>query len=132
MASTNKITKIERRIQNGLKEDFLDFSSRYNRSEMVHYSDFNILTFETYERIFNPANPRKQRKVKDSEIKFFQITLGTQYKPWLISQSAYQDPGYWWYIMEFNNLFDVEEIVAGKTIKIPPIHAFNDNFSEDL
>ena len=120
---TNKIENIGYTQQQSLKGELLDFSSRYNKSEMIYYSDFNILTFETYDRVYNPE--KKSNKIKEDEIKFYSITLGTQYKPYLISQTAYGDPGYWWYIMEFNNMFDIEEFVVGKTIKIPPISSLS-------
>ena len=45
----------------------------------------------------------------------------TEYKPWLVSDDAYGDPCYWWFIIEFNNIFDIEEFVAGITIQIPPL-----------
>ena len=118
---TNKIEKINSTQQSKLKGMLLDFSSRYNKSEMVYYSDFNILTFETYDRTYNPEIKEKFTEIKEEDIKFYSITKGAQYKPYLVSQDVYGDPGYWWYIMEFNNIFDIEDFIVGKTIRIPPI-----------
>lgn len=122
---TNKIESISNIQQTNLKGRLLDFSSRYNRSKMIYYSDFNILTFETYDRVYNPEIKERYKKIADNDIKFYSITRGTQYKPYLISQDVYGDPGYWWYIMEFNNIFDVEDLVVGKTIRVPPINSLS-------
>jgi hypothetical protein len=75
----------------------------------MYYGDFNIITFETYERL----------QFKNQPTKHYVITLGTEYKPWLVSQIAFNDPRYWWFIMEYNNIFDIEDFSAGRTIKIP-------------
>lgn len=113
---TNKIIPITNQ-QSDLKNSLIDHTSRYQKSDLLFYSQFQILTFETYDRLYNPATVTK----KISDVRFYLITQGTQYKPWLVSNDAYGDPGYWWLIMEFNNLFDIEEFESGKTIKIPPI-----------
>lgn len=118
---TNKITNIDSLQQSSLKKKLLDFSSRYNNCDMLFYSDFNILTFETYKRSYNSKEIKDVSKIIKNEIKYYLITKGTQYKPYLVSQDAYGDPGYWWYIMEFNNIFDIEDFEEGKTIKIPPV-----------
>jgi hypothetical protein len=119
---TNKIENISNIQQSNLKSKLLDFSSRYNNSKMIYYSDFNILTFETYDRIYNPEIKERYTKVLERDIKFYSITKGAQYKPYLVSQDVYGDPGYWWYIMEFNNIFDIEDFTVGKTLRIPPIN----------
>jgi hypothetical protein len=118
---TNKVEILSNDIQRDLKGKILDFSSRFNQSRLISYSDFKILTFETYDRTFDKIDIDKI--IFSRDILFFEITKGTQYRPWLVSQDAYGDPGYWWYIMEFNDIFDVEEFTAGKTIQIPPLSA---------
>jgi hypothetical protein len=122
---TNKIELFDNRTQSSLKKQLLDFSSRYNHIKLMSYSDFKILTFETYERLVNENDPDLASKIKARDILFYSIELQNQYKPWLVSQKAYNDPGYWWFIMEFNNIFDVEEFTAGKTIKIPPLYSIS-------
>lgn len=109
-----------------LKQQLIDYSSRYQKSRMIFYSDFDLLTFETYDRSYNPSS-ESNRRIKEGDFKYYQITRGTQYKPWLVSQEAYRDPGYWWFLMEFNNIFDVEDFKAGKTIKIPNLSIVNEN-----
>lgn len=113
---TNKIVPITNQ-QSELKRSLIDHTSRYQKSDLIFYSDFQILTFETYDRLYNSSTSTKEI----DNIIYYVITAGTQYRPWLVSNDAYGDPGYWWLIMEFNNLFDIEDFSAGKTIKIPPI-----------
>lgn len=112
---TNKIVEITGQ-ESELKKELLDFSSRYQKSKLIYYSNFNILTFDLYKRNFNPAVNEIP-----ADIKYYLIKKSTEYKPWLVSDEAYSDPGYWWFIMEFNNIFDIEEFVAGITIQIPPL-----------
>jgi len=113
---TNKIVEITAN-QTELKKNLLDWSSRFQKSQLIYYSDFNILTFATYDRVYNPATAT----VKVDNVKYYQIKKATQYKPWLISDDVYNDSGYGWLIMEFNNVFDVEELRVGRTLRIPPI-----------
>jgi hypothetical protein len=128
--SVNKVQILDANTQSFLKRELLDFSSRYNNIRFIKYSNFEILTLETYDRVYNPSSPDRNRKVAPGEVLFFNITKGTQYKPWLVSQDAYGDPGYWWFIMEFNNFFDIEDFTAGKTIEIPPLTALSAAISE--
>ncbi len=119
---TNKIVYLHASREEALKGQILDFASRYNHSRLLAYSEHQVLTFGTYDRNYNPVNHRDVKRVSKDEVKYYQVTSGTEFKPWLISTEAYGDPAYWWYIMEYNNIFDVEEITMGKTLKIPPIH----------
>lgn len=113
---TNRIIKVTQNA-NELKRNLIDYSSRYQNSDLIFYSNFNILTFETYDRTYNPATD--QRTIDN--LKYYQITAGTQFRPWLAAEDIYGEPGYWWLLMEFNNIFDVEDFTAGKTLRVPPI-----------
>lgn len=104
---TNKITSVEN--QNQIKDKVFDFTSRYKRGDILYYDDFNALTIETYDR-------KDYSKYKS--YKFYMITKGAEFKPWLVSNDFYGDPGYWWMILESNQIYDVEDFIAGKTIKI--------------
>ena len=119
---TNKIQIPSNSDQIGLKDSLLDFSSRYHNCNVFVFSDYKILTFETYRRNYNPASRIDRSKIPEDSIRYYVIKPSTQYKPWLVSDDAYNDPGYWWWIMEFNNIFDIEDFEAGRTIKIPPVH----------
>lgn len=120
MVQTNKITNIDNITQNELKNRLFDYSSRYRNSNLIYYSDFNVLTLETYDRVFN-SNVNYENKKLLSDVRYYTITKGTQYRPDLASQDVYNDPGYWWFLMESNDIFDIENFVIGKTLKIIPI-----------
>ena len=122
---TNKVNVLSNNDQVLLKKNFFDYSSRYNRSKLILYSDLNLLTLETYDRRLNIQTPLKFKNFSPSDIKFYQITKGTQYKPWLASQDVYGDPGYWWVLMEYNNIFDVEDFTFGKTIEVVPLSSIS-------
>ena len=90
----------------------IDATSRYNQSAIIYYGDQRFITFETYKR--------KQYKPSAGD-KFYVITKGTEYRPDLVSNRAYGTVGYWWKIMEVNNIFDIYDFKAGTTIVIPSV-----------
>lgn len=102
-----------------LKDVFFTSASRYGRAQLILLGDVKLLTLETYERMFNPI--RNGTVAQKDAVRYYVVTPSTQFKPSKISHLAYDDPGYWWAIMEYNNIFDVEEIVVGITLKIPPL-----------
>jgi hypothetical protein len=90
--------------------EFVTRLSRYAKSKVMYYSDSRITTFETYKRAkFSPSS-RDQVAV---------ITPGTEYRPDLMSFDRYGIPDFWWKIMEANNMKDVMEFKAGRTIILP-------------
>jgi hypothetical protein len=93
---------------------FVSNSSRYLNSEVVYWSDKRILTFKTYKR--SPVT-------KTSNDKFLIINAGLQYRPDRIAQKAYgkQLIGYWWKIMEANNITDVFDLKIGTVLRVPSI-----------
>lgn len=101
----NKITRT-----NLKSSDFVDAASRYINGEVIYYGDQNYLTFTTY---------KKRKRLLSKEDKFTSISLGHQYRPDLLSNEVYGTPDFWWKIMEFNNISDVFEFEAGKTIRLP-------------
>ena len=94
--------------------NFVSNSSRYLNSEVIYWSEKRILTFKTYKRkTFEPS----------SSDKFMVIKHGMEFRPDLIAKKAYgsQLIGYWWKIMEANNIRDVFDLKAGVTLRIPAI-----------
>jgi hypothetical protein len=70
---------------------------------------FVNVTFETYKRID-----------KTSQFdKFLVIPEGYAYRPDLVSNRVFGYPDSWWLIMEVNNIYDIKDFVAGRTIRIP-------------
>ena len=87
-------------------------NSRYIGGEVIYLGDRNAMTFATYLR----------RKYKPSQQdRFMVISPGMEYRPDLISSSAYGIPDLWWRIMEANNIFDVFDLKAGTNLTIPAL-----------
>lgn len=91
-------------------EKFVSDTSRYNNSRVLYYSDENIITFETY---------KKNKYVISANDKVSVIPLSMQYRPDLVSIERYGTVDFWWKIMEVNNISDILDFKAGKTIVLP-------------
>lgn len=90
--------------------DFVTNVSRYASSKIIYYSDERIITFETYKR-------KEMKKSKADQVAI--IPPGMEYRPDLVSKEKYGIPDFWWKIMEANNIKDITEFKAGKTIVLP-------------
>ena len=101
----NKITPA-----NLSNSSFLTPDSRYSDSKIYYYGDKNKITFETYKR--------KDTVFSENDL-FFVIESGQEYRPDLVSRQAYGTTKYWWKIMEANQIFDIFDFKAGKTLRIP-------------
>lgn len=91
-------------------ERFVSRISRYVSSKVIYYSDERILTFETYKKEKYKPDPNDQVAV---------IPAGMEYRPDLVSREKYGMSDFWWKIMEVNNIKDVMEFKAGRTIILP-------------
>ncbi len=94
---------------------FVPLSSRYAQSDVIYYGENKFITFKTYKR---------EQKSQSREDKFYVITPGTEYRPDLVSQKAFNTVDYWWKIMEYNNIKDIFDFTKGKTIRIPSRTSF--------
>lgn len=90
----------------------VDAASRYNKSAIIYYGDQRFITFETYKRV---------NYVPSDGDRFYVITKSTEYRPDLVSQRAYGTVGYWWKILEANNMMDILDFKAGTNIVIPNV-----------
>lgn len=90
--------------------EFVTRLSRYADSRVVYYSDNRLMTFETYKRKNQSPSAKDQVTV---------ITPGMEYRPDLMSFDKYGVPDFWWKILEANNMKDVVEFKAGRTITLP-------------
>lgn len=95
-----------------LNSNFVGPNSRYSNSQLINYNIDNIkyLTFKIYKR--------PSRQVTEDD-KFYTITPGVQYRPDVVSKNVYGKEAWWWIIMLANNMSDILEFKAGKTIVIP-------------
>lgn len=90
--------------------NYVNSLSRYTNSKIYVYGDEKKLTFETY----------KRRNFLLSQFdKYTIIPEGYAYRPDLVSSKVYGYPDSWWLIMEINGIYDVNDFVAGKTIRLP-------------
>lgn len=89
---------------------FVSASSRYATATVMYYTERKLLTFSTY---------KKQNIPLSKNDKYTVITAGTEYRPDLMSQTAYGTPDFWWKIMEANGIKDVFEFKAGLNIRLP-------------
>lgn len=89
---------------------FVPATSRYESSRVIKYSDQSITTFETY---------KKKKFVPSNQDQLTVITTGMEYRPDILSMEKYGTTDFWWRIMEANNIKDVTEFKAGRTIILP-------------
>ena len=88
---------------------FVNATSRYVDSTVVVYGQDRKVTFTTYKSIDKTTQFDK----------FLVIPEGYAYRPDLISNRVFGYPDSWWLIMEVNNIYDIKDFVAGRTIRIP-------------
>lgn len=89
---------------------FVSPTSRYVSSEVLQYSEQNLLTFTIYKRKKYKAQPGDR---------FAVIAPGYEYRPDLMSNAIYGVPDFWWRLMEVNGIRDVYDFKAGTNIRIP-------------
>jgi hypothetical protein len=94
--------------------DFVTNTSRYATSPIIYWGDKKVITFTTYKR---------QPLTFSNQDKYLVIGAGEEYRPDLIAQRAFGSSLFvlWWKIMEANNIFDVFDLKAGLTLRIPAV-----------
>jgi hypothetical protein len=105
MANKIEITTIDPQ-KNGLAAPM----SRYTTSQVIYYGDAKKMTYATY--VKNVANINKSDR-------YAVIPPGYEYRPDRASIEAYGIPDLWWKIMEANNIKDIFDFKAGRTIRLP-------------
>lgn len=89
---------------------FVPVSSRYTNSTVLYYGEQKLLTYNLYKKTVQKTS---------SKDKYFVVTPGTEYRPDLVSQTAYGTTDFWWKIMEANDIKDIFDFKAGLNIRIP-------------
>ena len=91
---------------------FVSALSRYRDSEVIYYNigTKKKITFKTYKK--------KSYPVLESDT-YGVIPLGMQYRPDKMSHKVYGTTDFWWKILEVNNMKDIYEFTAGKTVRLP-------------
>lgn len=92
--------------------DFVPQTSRYIGLDVIYYYKNNEkkLAFKTY---------KKGEYLPNDQDRFTTISATMEYRPDLVSFTAYGVVDFWWKIMEANNIKDIFDFKAGKTIKLP-------------
>lgn len=91
---------------------YVDTNSRYISADLIYYNSEKrkYLTFETYKRPLRQSSPNDR---------FYVIDGGVAYRPDVVAKKIYGTEEFWWVIMQANNMFDIMDFSAGKTILIP-------------
>jgi hypothetical protein len=89
---------------------FVPVSSRYAESPVIYYTENKLLTYPIYKK--SPIPP-------SSSDRYYVVTPGKEYRPDLVSLTAYGTVDFWWKIMEANNIKDIFEFKAGLNLRIP-------------
>jgi len=89
---------------------YVSSTSRYKSSDIIYYSENNLLTFKIY---------KKRPMQFGTSDKWFEITPDVEYRPDLVSFDFYGVPDFWWKIMEMNRMKDILEFRAGRNIRLP-------------
>ena len=89
---------------------FVNRSSRYSNSRVIYYGDNKILTFDTY---------KKKSFMPSTNDQVAAIPSGMRFRPDLVSKQKYGTVDFWWKIMEINNIKDILDFEAGRTIILP-------------
>lgn len=89
---------------------YVEQTSRYRKSKVIHYTEDKKITFETYKKMGKPITGKEQ---------WLEITKPVEYRPDLVSEEVYGTPELWWSIMEFNGMKDILEFKAGINVRLP-------------
>lgn len=94
------------------KKLYKNFSetSRYASSEVILYGIDQKPAYTTYKAkkfAFNLSDP------------YYEITKEMEFRPDKLSYKIYGVRDYWWKIMQMNNMKDILEFRAGRTIRLP-------------
>ena len=103
MANYTKATNIN-------AKKFVVPSSRYMNSNVIYYTENNILTFTIYKKTTIPTSQKDVYAI---------VSPGSEYRPDIVSQKAYGTPDFWWKIMEANGISDIFDFKSGINIRIP-------------
>jgi len=90
--------------------DYVTPTSRYVASQVGYYGPQKKITFNIYQRTVITEQPGD---------KYMVITAGVEYRPDLVSNLVYGTVDYWWAILQANNIADIFDFKAGRTIRLP-------------
>lgn len=87
--------------------------SRYRSGQnVIYYGEQRLITYDLYIR---------RPYFKSNTEKVMVITKGVEYRPDLVSYKYYGFVENWWRILEANQMSDIFDFKAGKTIILPDL-----------
>jgi hypothetical protein len=98
----------------------LETTERYDAIKFFNFDEDNIESLDSY---FNLMIP------KLSEIGSLTIT-NEEGRPDLISYKLYNSTQYWWIILIYNHILDIQELKTGYTIKYPSLNSIENLYTQ--
>lgn len=93
-----------------------DYIKRYDFGKFVEFENNVHKILDSFLVLkFNDLSPFGRFIVRDEE-----------YKPELISHKIYGDTQYWWLLMNYNNIIEIDNLINGLTINYPSINDIED------
>lgn len=90
---------------------------------------FDLAKFMRFENgNFDPLTSRFFVDVKRLSLEGFFVISGEEARPDSISFKVYGDDQYWWVIMIYNDIFNVEQLRSGTSITYPSLQDIEDVF----
>ena len=89
-------------------------------------SRFDLQKFMEFTDNSDPLTASIFPDVKKLSIAGYFVIGGEEYRPDSISYKIYGNHQYWWVIMSFNEISDVNLLVSGKSIKYPALTDLED------
>lgn len=84
--------------------------SRYRGQTPIYYGENRLLTFDIYKR---------KKYIVSGQERVMLINKGVEYRPDLVAYDIYGAAELWWKILEANNIKDIFDFKAGRTIILP-------------
>lgn len=82
---------------------------------------FDMGAFFDYSDTFDPLTSEFLYSLKKLSVSGKYVVQSEVGKPDLISYRIYNDPQYWWILLAYNNIIDVESVVIGLVLEYPSL-----------
>lgn len=103
------------------KEFFID-------SSVVSQERFDVSKFLDFTDNFDPLTSNFLNTVKNLPEKQKYFVQSEEGRPDMVSYSAYGDTQYWWIILYYNNIDDVDDLTIGRILSLPQVDNLEDLF----
>ena len=90
---------------------------RYDMSRFLEFSDN-----------FDPLTSSFYADIKALPLSGFFVIQGEEFRPDAIAHKIYGNTQYWWALLIYNGLSDINELVAGLSIRYPSLEDLEDAY----